>query len=81
MRRVIRTGLAGLCIAGLLAAGCTKYANEENLTQLENAKSAALSAEKVQQDKTAEKADLQRELDALRADLKKAESELENVKQ
>lgn len=81
MRRVIRIGLAGLCVAGLLAAGCTKYANEENLTQLESAKKAALSAEKVQQDKQAEKAELQRELDGLKADLAKAQAELENVKQ
>jgi len=81
MRRVIRLGLAGLCVAGLLAAGCTKYANEENLASLENAKKAALAAEKLQQEKQAEKADLQRELAAVQADLEKARGELEGIKQ
>jgi septal ring factor EnvC (AmiA/AmiB activator) len=81
MRRVMRIGLAGLCVAGLLAAGCTKYANEENLARLEDQKRAALSAEKVQQEKQAEKAQLQRELDQLKAELEQAEAEFENIKQ
>lgn len=81
MRRVIRNGLAAFCVFGLLAAGCTKYANEENLAQLENAKKAALAAEKAQQEKEAVKAELQSELDALKADLAKAQAELANIKQ
>jgi septal ring factor EnvC (AmiA/AmiB activator) len=80
IRSVINNSLVALFVVGLLSTGCTKYASEDDLANLEEAKQAAMAAEKMVQDKESEKADLQRELAKLNEELATAESELELVK-
>jgi septal ring factor EnvC (AmiA/AmiB activator) len=79
-RSVITNSLLAIFVVGLLSTGCTKYASEDNLAQLDEAKKAAVAAENLSQDKESEKAALQRELAKLKAELKTAESELDLVK-
>lgn len=81
MRRVIRTGAIAFSLCALLLAGCTKYANEENLSQLENQKAACNSAKQMVQNLEMEKNDAKRELASLRDGLEMAQRELDNVRQ
>ncbi len=81
IRRVFTLGLVSLFAAGLLSTGCTKYADEEDLAQLENQRRAAASAEQTVQKKQAEKAELEKELADLEAELETAEAELELVRE
>ncbi len=80
MRRIVQLGLVSLMAAALLS-GCTKYANEDNLAQLENQKQAAIAVESTVGDLQVEKADLQRELAGLKAELEAAEAELKLVQE
>jgi multidrug resistance efflux pump len=81
MSRVIKTGTIAFSLCALLLAGCTKYANEENLSQLESQKAACDAAKKQVQVLEGEKNDAKRELATLKADLEAAQRELENVRQ
>lgn len=53
----------------VLGAGCTKYANEQDLQTLETQKQAVVSAEN-------KRDDMLRELESLQAEKKKAQAEL-----
>jgi len=64
----------------VVVTGCTRYASEEQLKQLEETKSAALSAEKKVEDLNTEKANLQKELEAKKKELEAVKEERETVK-
>jgi len=82
IRRVTTLTLVAAFTAGmLLSVGCTKYANPDDLKRLEEAKQAAISAEKELdkvrvEHKQVEKelADKQKELQAVQADLAKVQA-------
>ncbi len=73
--------MAGFFVASLALTGCTRYANDEQLKTLAETKKAALSAEQKVADMKSEKADLQKKLDAKKAELEKVKQEKETVKQ
>lgn len=83
MRRPgIRRALAVLTMALLLVVlgtGCTKYAKEEDLQNLERQKQAALSAEKKVDQLKAEKADLEKTKAQKEAELQKVQAEKATV--
>lgn len=81
MSRLLRSGAIAFSLCALVLTGCTKYANEENLAQLENQKAACNSAKQMVGDLEVEKNDAKRELASLRDDLEMAQRELENVRQ
>ena len=62
-----------------LMASCGWKASEEEIQTLEETRSAALAAEKTQQDKKAEADDLQRQVDAKKAELDRVKAEKEKV--
>lgn len=64
-----------------LMASCGWKASEEEIQTLEETRSAALAAEKTQQDKKAEADDLQRQVDAKKAELERVKAEKEKVTQ
>ena len=71
--------MAVLVIAFL--AGCSWSPSEEEIQALEEAKTAALAAEKTLADKTQECADLSAKLTAKKAELEKVKAEKEKVLQ
>jgi|Deesub1362B_J571_1020462.scaffolds.fasta_scaffold05504_5 outer membrane murein-binding lipoprotein Lpp len=82
MMRWLSAVLAGLFLVGtLVMTGCTRYANEEQLKQLEDTKNAALSAEQKVKDLEAQKANLEKELAAKKAELEKVKQEKATVKE
>lgn len=72
--------MIGIFVIGIFA-GCTKHPSEEEIRALEEAKSAALSAEKTLADKKREQADLQAQCDAKKAELEKVQQEKAKVMQ
>jgi septal ring factor EnvC (AmiA/AmiB activator) len=87
MTRGIRTAvlvlLSLLLMASLFVTGCTRYANEEQLNQLDETNSAAVEAEAKVAELEAEKAALeaklaekQKELDAVKAEKERIAAEL-----
>jgi outer membrane PBP1 activator LpoA protein len=63
-------------LAGMLAlTACSKHPSEEQLRALEETKKAALAAEDLLAQKRQERDNLQRQLDAKKAELQKAQSE------
>ncbi|RMH61750.1 MAG: hypothetical protein D6677_11115 [Calditrichaeota bacterium] len=68
-----------LLVLGLSLTSCGWKASEEEIQTLEETRAAALDAEKAYQDKKAEADDLQRQVDAKKAELKKAQAEKEKV--
>ena len=83
MRRVIRyfvlTLFALVVTASLLLTGCTRYANEEQLTTLDESEAAVSAAEEKIAEKEKEKADLQRKLAEKQDELKKVQAEKEKI--
>ncbi len=80
LKRVLGGGsLALLVSAMLLATGCTKYASEENLAELDNANKAVTSAQKTLGDRRGELTELQRQLQVKQGELSAAEEELANL--
>ena len=80
-RRVTTVVLALLFMAGLLmSVGCTKYASPDDLQRLEEARKAAIAAEKTLDDTKAERADVERELADKEAELKAVQVEFDYVK-
>ncbi len=66
-------------VSSILVTGCTRYANEEQLTTLDETNAAALSAEKKVAEKEKEKADLEAKLKAKKAELDEVMKEKEKV--
>jgi len=64
----------------LLSVGCTKYASQDDLQRLEEARRAAISSEKELDKKKTERKTVERELADIEAELKTAQNELEYVK-
>lgn len=79
-RKFILLVLAGMFLATIAFTGCTRYANTEQLKTLQETKQAAKSAQQKVADLKNEKADLQKKLDAKKADLEKVKHEKEVVK-
>ena len=63
-----------------LSLGCTKYASQDDLQRLDEARKAAISAEKEVDKKKAERKNVERELADIEAELKTAQNELDYVK-
>ncbi len=84
MARYTRVLAASLLVVvftlSLFVTGCTRYANDKQLTTLEESKASAGAAEdqvaKLQQENT----DLKAQLDAKQAELKQVQAEKEKVK-
>jgi len=66
-------------IIGLSLSSCGWKPSEEEIQALEETRSAALDAEKAQQEKKAEADNLQSQVDQKKAELEKAKAELEKV--
>ncbi|MBS1261402.1 MAG: hypothetical protein MAG453_00723 [Calditrichaeota bacterium] len=80
-----RTGVFGLLLAFSLAlvlgTGCTKYASEEDLQNLDRQRDAALSAEKALDDCQGEVSRLERMKAEKQAELQEAKTEKAAVQQ
>lgn len=80
-KRVLTTAILSVFAFSLLVTGgCTKYASQDDLQNLEEAKQAAISAEKEVEKVKAQRKKLEKDLAAKEDELKKAEEELETVK-
>ncbi len=66
-------------IASLLLGGCTRYANEEQLTALDETEAATVAAEEEVAEKEKEKAELQAKLAEKQDELKKVQEEKEKI--
>jgi hypothetical protein len=66
-------------IIGLSLTSCGFSPSEEQIQALEETRSAALDAEKTQQEKKAEADDLQSQVDSKKAELEKAKAEKAKV--
>ena len=66
-------------VASMLITGCTRYANEEQLTALDETEGAALEAERALAEKEKEKADLQAKLAEKQEELRKVQAEKEKI--
>jgi len=72
IKRFISLLILVLFLVGMLSStGCTKYASEDQLKALEDAKNAALSAERRVEELKAEKAQLEKDIAAKRQELRK----------
>ncbi len=82
IKRVISVVIIGAFLAGTLAlTGCTRYANEDQLKQLEETKNAALKAEEKIKELTTEKSSLEKKVAAKKAELENVKKEKETVKE
>jgi septal ring factor EnvC (AmiA/AmiB activator) len=66
--------------ASFLLAGCTRYANEEQLTAMDETESSAVAAENEVAEKEKEKAELQAKLAEKQDELRKVQEEKEKVR-
>lgn len=67
-------------VFSFLLSGCTRYANEEQLTTLDETEAATVAAEKKNDELEKEKADLQAKLAEKQEELKQMEEEKEKIK-
>ena len=67
-------------VASLVLAGCTRYANEEQLNALDESSAAVSALEKQIAEKEQEKAELERKLAEKQDELKKVQAEKEKVR-
>jgi predicted nucleic acid-binding Zn-ribbon protein len=65
----------------VMSAGCTKRPGKDELSKLDDAKSAAESAEKKLSELKKERVRLESDLQQKQDELKKAEEERDNIKQ
>ena len=77
MRKLVSLFLVSIFALGLI--GCTKYASQEELQQLNNLKSEVSQLEKEIKSKEQEKAKLQKEIADRDAKIKKLQEEKEKV--
>jgi len=75
MSKSIRTILLSMIVLSFLFAGCTRYANEEELKTLDDTQTAVKKAETKLSDLTKERRNLENKLADLQTELKKAEEE------
>ena len=79
VRNIMMALFALVIVLSLLLAGCTRYANEEQLTALDEGEAGALAAEKKVADLEKEKAELQQKLAEKQDELKKVQAEKAKV--
>jgi septal ring factor EnvC (AmiA/AmiB activator) len=77
MKKILIVLLTGVFI--LILSGCTKYASEEEMQQLENLKTEVSQLEKEIQAKEQEKASLQREISERDKKIRELQAEKERV--
>jgi hypothetical protein len=80
LRRVGSFLLIGSFLAMATVAGCTKKPNKEELTKVDEAKTAAESAEKKLSELRQERMQLENSLQQKQSDLRQNESERDDVK-
>jgi len=80
VRNFVMALFSFLLVASLLLGGCTRYANEEQLTTLDETEAATAAAEKGVAEKEKEKADLQAKLAEKQDELKKVQEEKEKIR-
>ncbi len=68
-------------VSSIFSTGCTRYANSDQLSALDQQKAAAESAEGAAVDCEGEQAALQKELDAKNTELSDVKAEKEKVRQ
>ena len=68
-------------VSSVFSTGCTRYANSDQLSALDQQKAAAESAEGAAVDCEGEQAALQKELDAKNTELSDVKAEKEKVRQ
>ena len=79
--RYVMLGLFSLVLAGsLIVSGCSRYANEEQITALDESEAAATESEEKVAELEKEKADLQAKLAEKQEELKKTQEEHERLK-
>jgi hypothetical protein len=82
LRKVLTSILLVLFVFGTMAiTSCTSHPNEEQIKTLEEAKAAALAAEKTQGEKTKERQAIERQVKTKEAELAKIKADKEKVKQ
>ncbi len=69
-----------LFVCALLFSSCTKKPSKEELSKLEEARSAALSAEKKLSELRTEREQLESQLDSKKKELKQIEDERDKIK-
>lgn len=80
MKRLISVIMVLAFFAGtLFMSSCTSHPNEEQIQALEEARSAALAAEKECSDKKAERQEMEANVNAKKAELEKVQAEKEKV--
>ena len=77
---VAMTVLLTFAVALLTVGGCTKYASQDDLNNLDEAKKAAVSAERELEGVKAQRADLEKQVQVKEAELKKKEDELQRLR-
>jgi peptidoglycan hydrolase CwlO-like protein len=81
-KKIISFFLVGLFTLSLLiATGCSRHPNTEQISKMEEARSACLAAEQKLNDKVQENQNLQRQLDGKKAELDELKSEKDQMKQ
>ena len=79
--RVVTMALVtSFCLFMIGSVGCTKYAGPEDLKNLEEARQAAVSAEKELDRLKSDRREIEKEIAAQQEVLREAERELENAK-
>ncbi|MEP0821910.1 MAG: hypothetical protein HRF44_03595 [Ignavibacterium sp.] len=81
MKKSMTLMIGAVCMTGLLLAGCSSNATEEELRQLEELKAEVASMEKEVQNLESEKARLQTSIADKDAQLKKCEDDKKVVEQ
>jgi len=79
IRKALVSFLTVVVLASFVLAGCTRYANDEQLKTLDETKAAALSAEKTLEQKEQEKASLEKKLSEKQDELQKVKEEKSKV--
>ena len=79
IRGTVKALFVFIAVSAFLVAGCTKYANEEQMQTLEETKNAALAAEEKVEDLEAKKSDLQEKLSEKQDELEKVKQEKKKV--
>lgn len=74
------TMVTALLVGAVMAVGCTKYASPDDLKRLDEAKAAALSAEKELEQVRAERRKVEQELAAEQRELERVKADLDAVK-
>jgi hypothetical protein len=82
VKKVIFVGVITVfTLSLLLATGCSRHPNDEQIQAMEEARSACLAAEQKLSEVQGQRASLERQLDAKKADLDEANKEKEKVMQ